>query len=127
VAGLGRGKTPPVRVTIRGHTYRSTVARRGEKYLVGISAENRASAGVAAGDEVDVDIELDTESREVSVPPDFAAALDAHPEARQFFHGLSNSQKRWFVDGIEQAKKAETRERRIANAVSRLREGKAQR
>ena len=94
---------------------------------MGISAENRASAGVGAGDEVDVDIALDTESREVSVPPDFAAALDAHPGARQFFHGLSNSQKRWFVDGIEQAKKAETRERRIANAVSRLREGKAQR
>src|SRR2546426_12790590 len=75
VEALGHGKRPPVLVTIAGHTYRSTVARRGERYLVGVSAENRERAGVAAGDEVDVYLELDAQPREVSVPPDFADAL----------------------------------------------------
>ncbi|MEA2844373.1 MAG: hypothetical protein QOJ69_2044, partial [Actinomycetota bacterium] len=75
VEGLGSGKRPPVRVTINGHTYRSTVAVMGGAFMVGVSAEERSKAGVAAGDEVDVDIELDTEPREVVVPPDFAAAL----------------------------------------------------
>jgi hypothetical protein len=122
VNALGAGRKPAVRVTIAGHTYRSTVARRGDRYLIGVSAENRASAGVAAGDEVDVDIELDTEPREVTVPPDFAAALDADPQARRFFDGLSFSQTRGYVLPIEQAKKPETRERRIAKAIAMLRE-----
>ena len=127
VAGLGSGKRPAVRVTINGHTYRTTVAPRGAEYLVPVSAENRERAGVAAGDEVDVDIELDTEPREVTVPPDFAAALDRDPAARRFFDGLSYSQKQWFVLGVEEAKTAETRQRRIDKAVARLREGRAQR
>jgi len=127
VAGLGSGKRPAVRVTINGHTYRTTVAPRGAEYLVPVSAENRERAGVAAGDEVDVDIELDTEPREVTVPPDLADALDRHPDARRFFDGLSYSQKQWFVLGVEEAKTAETRQRRIDKAVARLREGRAQR
>ena len=122
VGALGAGRKPAVRVTIAGHTYRSTVARRGDRYLIGVSAENRAAAGVAAGDEVDVDIELDTEPREVTVPPDFAAALDADPQARRFFDGLSFSQKQGYVLPIEQAKKPETRERRLAKAIALLRE-----
>ena len=127
VAGLGSGKRPAVRVTINGHTYRTTVAPRGEEYLVPVSADNRERAGVAAGDEVDVDIELDAEPREVTVPPDFSDALDRDPDARRFFDGLSYSQKQWFVLGIEEAKTAETRQRRIDKAVARLREGRAQR
>jgi len=127
VAGLGSGNRPAVSVTINGHTYRTTVAPRGGEYLVPVSAENRERAGVAAGDEVDVDIELDTEPREVTVPPDFADALDRHPDARRFFDGLSYSQKQWFVLGVEEAKTAETRQRRIDKAVARLREGRAQR
>jgi hypothetical protein len=124
IDALGAGKKPAVRVTIRGYTYRSTVARRGDRYLMGVSAENRAGAGVAAGDEVDVDIELDTEPREVMVPPDFADALDADPQARRFFDGLSFSQKQWYVLPIEEAKKPETRERRFAKAIGMLREGR---
>jgi hypothetical protein len=124
VEGLGAGRKPPVRVTIGGHTYRSTVASRGERYLVGVSAENRAAAGVAAGDEVDVDIELDTEPREIAVPADLAAALEADPTARDFFDRLSPSQKRWYVEPIEQAKTPETRDRRIAKAVVMLKEGR---
>ena len=127
VAGLGAGKRPAVRVTIRGHTYRSTVAPRGDRYLVGVSAESRDSAGVGAGDEVEVDIELDMEPREVAVPTDFAVALEQDAEAKRFFDGLSYSQRRWFVFGIEEAKKPETRQRRIDKTISRLREGKGQR
>jgi hypothetical protein len=124
VEALGAGGLPPVRVTIKGHTYRSTVASRGGQYLVGVSAENRERAGVVGGDEVDVDIELDTEPREVTVPSDLAAALDGDADAKRFFESLSYSQKQWFVLPIEGAKKPETRERRIDKAVAMLREGR---
>lgn len=127
VEGLGAGKKPAVRVTIGEHTYRTTVAPRGGDFLIPVSAENRTRAGVAAGDQVDVDIELDTEPREVTVPPDFAAALGDDAEAKKFFDGLSYSQRQWFVIGIEDAKTAETRQRRIVTALARLREGRAQR
>jgi hypothetical protein len=124
VASLGPSKRPAVRVTIRGHTYRSTVAPLGGNFMLPISAENRISAGVAAGDEVDIDVELDTEPREVTVPPDFSNALDHDPVARRFFDRLSYSQKQRHVLSIEGAKTTETRERRIAKAVSMLREGR---
>jgi antitoxin component of MazEF toxin-antitoxin module len=124
VESLGAGKKPPVRVTINGTTYRSTIASRSGQYLVGVSAENRELTGVAAGDEVDVDIELDTEPREVVVPTDLAKALDAEPQARQFFESLSFSQKQGYVLPIEQAKKSETRERRVEKAIEMLRQGR---
>src|SRR4051794_6095029 len=124
VAALGSGKRQAVRVTINGYTFRNSVAPLGGEYMVGVSAEVREAAEVAAGDEVDVDIELDTEPREVTVPPDFAEALDADAEARQFFDGLSYSNKRRFVLPIEEAKTAETRQRRIAKAISTLHEGR---
>ena len=95
VTALGSGKRPAVRVTINGFTYRSTVAVMGGVYMVGVSAENRAGTGVAGGDEVDVDMELDTAPREVAVPGDFTAALDAEPAARKTFDGLSYSNKSW--------------------------------
>jgi len=124
VASLGSSKRPPVRVTINGHTYRSTLASRGGRFMLPISEENRTSAGVAAGDEVDVDIELDTEPREVTVPPDLAEALERDMDAKRFFDGLSYSQKQRYVLPIEQAKTTETRQRRIAKALSMLREGR---
>jgi hypothetical protein len=125
VAGLGSSRRPAVRVTIAGYTYRSSVASMGGRFMVGISAEVRKHAGVAAGDEVDVDIELDTEPREVTVPPDLADALDRDADARKHFDGLSYSNKRRYVLSIEDAKTAETRQRRVAKAVSDLRDGKA--
>jgi hypothetical protein len=125
VAGLGSGKKPAVKVTINGYTYRSTVASRGDRFLVGVSAENRAGAGVAAGDEVDVVIELDTEPREVTVPPDLELALRGEADARRFFEGLSYSKQSWFVASVEGAKSPETRQRRIDKAVELLREGRA--
>jgi hypothetical protein len=124
VEGLGAGKRPPITVTINGYTYRSTVAVMGGDYMVGVNADNRAAAGVAGGDEVDVNIELDTAPREVAVPPDFAAALDAEPEARRTFDKLSNSNKGWHTLQIEGAKSDETRQRRIAKSVAALREGR---
>ena len=120
IEGLGSGKRPAVRVTINGQTYRSTVAPRGERYLVGVSAENRKLTGVAAGDRVEVTIALDTEPREVTVPADFAEALDREPRARQRFDGLSYSKRKSFVLPIEQAKTPETRQRRIAKAMKEL-------
>jgi Bacteriocin-protection, YdeI or OmpD-Associated/Domain of unknown function (DUF1905) len=124
IAALGPSRKPAVRVTIAGHTYRSTVATRGGEFLVGVSAENRASAAVAAGDELDVDLELDTEPREVTVPPDLMGALAADARAMTFFDTLTPSQKQWYVLPIEQAKAAETRERRVAKAIGMLREGR---
>src|SRR3954463_5945035 len=85
VEALGKGKRPAVRVTINGFTYRSTIAVMGGDYMVGVSAENRAAAGVSGGDEVDVDIELDSAPRDVTLPADFAAALDADAKARRTF------------------------------------------
>ena len=123
VEAFGAGKRPPVTVTINGFTYRSTVAVLSGAHMVGVSAENRAGAGVAGGDEVDVDIELDTAPREIAVPADFAAALDAEPRARTTFDGLSNSNKGWHVSSIEGAKTDETRQRRIAKSVEALRAG----
>ena len=126
VAALGPGKRPAVSVTIRGYTYRTTVAAYGDEFWIPLSAENREGAGVAADDEVDIDIEIDTAPREVSVPHDFAEALDRDPAARQFFDGLSYSNKRWHVLSIEGAKTEETRQRRIEKSVSMLREGRKQ-
>jgi hypothetical protein len=124
VAALGPSKKPAVRVTIAGHTYRSTIATRSGVFLLGVSAENRQAAGVAAGDELDVEPEIDTEPREVAVPPDLAEALASDAQARRFFDSLTHSQQQWYVLPIEQAKAAETRERRVAKAIAMLREGR---
>ncbi len=124
VEHLGSGKRPPVRVTINGYTYRSTVAVMGGEFMVGIAAEHRAAAGVAAGNEVDIDIGLDLEPREVTVPADLAGALDQEPEARRFFDGLSYSNRRRFVLSVEEAKTPETRQRRITRSVDTLRDGR---
>ena len=124
VAKLGSSKKPAVSVTIKGYTYRSTVASMGGRFMLPVSAEVREAAGVAARDKVDVDVELDTAPREVTVPADLARALSREPAAKRFFEGLNFSNKQRIVIAIESAKTTETRERRIAKAVSSLREGR---
>ena len=125
VAKLGSSKKPAVRVTMKGYTYRSTVATMGGRFMLPISSQVREAASVKAGDQVDVDVELDTAPREVTVPADFARALARDAAARRFFEGLSFSNKQRIVISIEAAKAPETRERRIAKAVSGLREGRS--
>jgi bacteriocin resistance YdeI/OmpD-like protein/uncharacterized protein DUF1905 len=124
VEALGAGRRPAVTITINGYTYRSSVAVMGGTYMVGVSADNRAGAGVAGGDEVDVEIALDTAPRTVTVPPELAAALDAEPAARRTFDGLSYSNKSWHALQVTGAKSDETRQRRIAKSIEALKEGK---
>jgi hypothetical protein len=124
VAALGTGKRPAVHVTIAGHTYRSSVASMRGVFMLPVSADVRESAGVAAGDELDVTLELDTEPRVVTVPPDFADALAHDAQAARFFEGLSYSNKLRYVLAIEGAKSDETRRRRISKSVEALREGR---
>lgn len=125
VTALGAGKKPPVKVTLNGdYTYRNTVAPMSGTFMISLSADHRQASGISGGGEVDVEIELDTAPREVTVPPDFAAALDRDEAARTFFDSLSYSNKSRHVLAIEGAKTPETRQRRIAKAVETLREGK---
>jgi len=121
---LGSGKRPAVTVTVNGYSYRSSVATVAGRSMVGLSAEHRAGAGVAGGDEVEVDLELDTAPREVAVPDDLAAALDAEPAARSTFDKLSYSNKSWHVLQVTGAKTEETRQRRIARSIEVLRQGR---
>ena len=125
VDSLGAGKRPPVKVTINGYTYRNTVAVMDGVYMIGVSAEHRAASGLSAGDELDVTLELDTEPREVTVPEDLAAALDADPAAQRTWDGLSYSNRRFHVESIEGARTDETRQRRIAKSIGLLHDGKA--
>lgn len=124
VAALGSGSRPAVTVSVGGHSYRTTVARMGGRFLVPLSAENRTAAGVAAGDEVDVDIEPDTAPREVEVPADLADALAHDDAARATFDALSFTHRKEWVRWVEEAKKAETRATRLAKTVESLHEGK---
>jgi Bacteriocin-protection, YdeI or OmpD-Associated/Domain of unknown function (DUF1905) len=124
VERLGKGRKPPVKATINGYTWRSTVAVLSGEYWLGVSKENRKGAGVQAGQTVDLTLELDTEERVLEVPADFATALDAEPEARRFFDSLSYSNRRRFTYSIDDAKTPETRQRRIEKSVTQLREGK---
>jgi Bacteriocin-protection, YdeI or OmpD-Associated/Domain of unknown function (DUF1905) len=125
VESLGAGKRPPVRVTINGYTYRNTIAVMGGVFMVGVAAEHRDKAGVAGGDQIDVEIELDTAPRELAVPSDFATVLAADPAARRSFESLSYSRRQALVLPIEQAKTPETRQRRIDRALVALKEGRA--
>ena len=124
VEQLGAGKKPAVKVTINGYTYRSSIASMGGVFMLGVSADVREKAGVKGGDEVDVELELDTEKREVELLPEFKKALDENEQAKKFFEGLSFSGKQRYVLPIAQAKTEETKQRRIEKAIADLSEGK---
>jgi hypothetical protein len=121
---LGHGKRPPVLVKVNGYEYRSTVAVMGGQFLIGLSAAVRAATGLKAGDPITVTLRVAATPREVDVPADFAAALDAQEPARRFFDQLSNSMQRYHADNISAAKAPETRQRRIDKAVGLFLEGR---
>jgi len=121
---FGRAR-PPVRGTVNGAPLRSTIARYGDEYLLVINRQVREAAGAAAGDTVEIQLELDRKPRVVRLPKDFAAALDK--DARAKFDRMSYSHRKDYVDWIKEAKREETRQRRIAKAVELIRQGKPQR
>jgi Bacteriocin-protection, YdeI or OmpD-Associated/Domain of unknown function (DUF1905) len=122
VEALGGGKRPAVTITINGHSWKSRVVIMRGRYLLGLSNANRKAAGVMAGDEVEVEVEIDTEPRAVVEPADFARALNADPAAGAAYDRLSYSRKRVHALAIESAKKAETRQRLIEKALAMLRD-----
>ena len=124
VEDLGGGGHPKVTVTVNGFVFRTSIARVGGRYLVGVSAERRKEAGIAAGEVHDVDVELDVAPREIEVPNDLAAALEENPTANAFWETLSYSQKSWHTLNINAAKKPETRAQRIEKSVAMLSEGR---
>jgi len=125
VDGLGGGGHPKVVVTIDGYTFRTSIARMGDRYMFGVSGERRKESGIEVGKVHRVELELDTAPREVEMPDDLAAALAAEPAAQAFFDGLSYSKKSWHVLQVTGAKKAETRAARIEKSVALLSEGRA--
>lgn len=124
VTALASGRRPAVLVTVGGHTYRTTVGSMGGRFMVPLSAENRAAAGVAAGDEVVVKVEVDSAPREVALPDDLAQVLASDEVATAFFHALAPSHRKEWVRWIEDAKKPETRSARVAETVRSLQAGK---
>jgi Bacteriocin-protection, YdeI or OmpD-Associated/Domain of unknown function (DUF1905) len=120
VEALSGGARPPVTITVNGHSWKSRVAIMRGRHLLGLSNANRKAAGVAIGDEVEAELELDAEPRVVVEPPDFAQPLDANPVARAAYDRLAYTHKREHVRAIESAKKPETRVRRIEKAIAML-------
>jgi hypothetical protein len=116
---LGGGKRPAVNVTVNGYSYRSTIASMGGQHLIPFSAERRAESGISGGDEIDVELALDTAPRTVEPPADLAAALDA-AGVRAAFDALAPSRQKAHVVSVESAKAEETRQRRIAAVVAAL-------
>jgi hypothetical protein len=125
IESLGGGRRPPVRVTVGGHIFRTTIGVMGGRYLIPLNADNRSAAGLTAGDAVEVDVELDTAERVLEVPADLHAAIAADAEAQTFWNSISYSRQRRIVLAVDGAKTAETRSRRIDKSVADLRVRKA--
>jgi Bacteriocin-protection, YdeI or OmpD-Associated/Domain of unknown function (DUF1905) len=118
---------PPVKVTIRGHTWRTTPGvYDGVGYVV-VNRAVKAATGVDAPDRVRVTMDLDTEPRTVRVPKDLREALAEEPSAKKAFAALSFTHRREYVEWVEEAKRPETRARRIAGTVERVLEDKSAR
>jgi antitoxin component of MazEF toxin-antitoxin module len=120
VERLGSSKRPLVKVTINNdYTYRSAVAVMGDKYMISLSKAHRSSAGVEGGDQVEIAVELDLEPRGVEIPADLKSAL-VNANALEAFEKSAPSMKKEYVRQVEDAKKQETRERRIAKIVDKF-------
>ena len=125
VAAIGEGaKRFPVAATIGDYTWRTTVTRMGGEFLLGMSKAVRQGAGAEAGDTVEVLVELDTAPREVEVPEALAAALAGDPVAKAAYDGMAYTHRKEYARWIAEAKKEDTRDRRVAQALEMLREGR---
>jgi len=125
IESLGSGKKPPVVITLKKYTYRSSVAVMNGLYMISLSAEHRKNANVSGGEEVEINIELDTEPRTVELPLDFQESLDKNKEAKNAFTKLPPSRKKAIVLSITGAKTEETKIKRIEKAIISLIQGKA--
>ena len=125
-AAFGRAR-PPVLATLRGHTWRTTPAIRGGTTYLVPNRHRRAATGVRSGDEVEVALALDEEPRTVAVPADLEAALHADAGAAERWERLSHSHRREHVEWIEEAKRPDTRQRRVSRTLERLRDGRSAR
>jgi len=124
VAEVGEGaRRFPVVATVNGYTWRTSVARMGGEFLVGLSREVRQGAGVQAGDEVDVTIELDSAPRDVEVPEALAAALAADPPVKAVFESMAFTHRKEYARWVAEAKRDETRQRRVQQALEMIRAG----
>jgi hypothetical protein len=123
LVGQGAGRFP-VRATVNGYTWRTSVARMGGEFLVGLNREVRRGAGADAGDTVEVTLELDTQPREVEVPDALAAALGRDTAAKAVFDALAHTHRKEYARWVAEAKREETRQRRIAKALEMLHEAK---
>lgn len=107
----------PVKVTLNGYTFRSTIAAMGGDPFIPFRASHREAAGLQGGETLEVQLELDTEKREVTPPTDLVKALKAAPPAWDRWQELSYTHQREHAESVEQARSPETRARRIARAV----------
>jgi hypothetical protein len=119
VAALGQGKKPAVKVTLNGYTYRSSIATMSGKFMISLSAAHREAAGLEGSEQLEVKLDLDTEPRDTAIPPDLKATL-VNSKLLPAFEAMAPSRRREFVRQVEEAKTAETRERRIAKVVSSI-------
>ena len=125
VAAVGEGAERfPVAATVNGYTWRTSVARMGGESLVGLSRQVREAAGVAAGDTVDVVVLLDEAPREVDLPDELAAALSADPKATKAFDAMAYTHRKEYARWVAEAKRDDTRQRRISQALEMIRAGK---
>jgi hypothetical protein len=128
VATVGEGaRRFPVTATVNGYTWRTSVARMGGEFLVGLNRQVREGAGVQAGDDVEVTIELDAAPRDVEVPEALAAALTTDPQAKAAFERMAFTHRKEYARWIAEAKREETRDRRVQQAIEMIRAGKSSR
>lgn len=125
VAAVGEGaKRFPVVATVNGYSWRTTVTRMRGEFLLGLNREVREAAGVQAGDRVEVAIALDSAPRDVELPEALAVALERDAVAKTAFDGLAFTHRKEFAQWVSEAKRPDTRDRRVAQALQMLREGK---
>jgi antitoxin component of MazEF toxin-antitoxin module len=120
VDAFGVGKRPPVVISINGHVWRSRIAAMRGMLLIGISAAHRKASGIAEGDEVEVEVSLDAEPRELTEPPELTAALDKDPAARAAFDRLAYSHRRRHALSVEGAKTPATKDKRVAAVLEEI-------